>query len=157
MAIGALERYVADWARPHTAELEHVVPDDDRSRTVAVVGSGPAGLTAAGDLAKAGHAVTIFEAFHAPGGVLDLRHPRVPPAQGHRPGRGRPAASVRRRDRTELDHRQDVHARRAARAVRRDLPRASAPACRSFLNVPGENLKGVYSANEYLTRVNLMG
>ncbi|HEU4920121.1 MAG TPA: FAD-dependent oxidoreductase, partial [Candidatus Limnocylindrales bacterium] len=69
VAIGHLERYVADWAREHAGELHHERPARTGS-TVAIVGSGPAGLTAAGELAKRGHDVTIFEAFHAPGGVL---------------------------------------------------------------------------------------
>ncbi len=122
VAIGALERYVADWAQAHTAELEHVIPAKT-GRSVAVVGSGPAGLTAAGELAKAGHAVTIFEAFHAPGGVLiygipEFRLPKdIVQAEVDRlRGVGCP-------DRTELDHRQDVHAGRASRTVRRGLPR----------------------------------
>ena len=93
-------------------------------KTVAVVGSGPAGLTAAGELAKRGHDVTIFEAFHAAGRRAHLRHPRVPPAQGHRPAtRSTGCVEAGRQDRAQRDHRQDLHARRAARAVRRRVHR----------------------------------
>jgi glutamate synthase (NADPH/NADH) small chain len=69
VAIGALERYVADWAQDHLDELGTDVRPVS-GRRVAIVGSGPAGLTAAGELARRGHEVTVFEAFHAPGGVL---------------------------------------------------------------------------------------
>jgi len=69
VAIGALERYVADWAAAHADELPHATPAPS-GRRVAIVGSGPAGLTAAGELVKTGHDVTIYEAFHAAGGVL---------------------------------------------------------------------------------------
>ena len=69
VAIGALERYVADWALTHRDQMPLTVHPPSGKR-VAVVGSGPAGLTAAGELAKSGHHVTIFEAFHAAGGVL---------------------------------------------------------------------------------------
>ncbi|MFI5227407.1 MAG: NAD(P)-binding protein, partial [Candidatus Limnocylindrales bacterium] len=69
VAIGSLERYVADWANTHADQLPRHRPALN-GRTVAIVGSGPAGLTAAGELAKLGYEVTIFEAFHAPGGVL---------------------------------------------------------------------------------------
>ena len=69
VAVGALERFVADWAMQHQAELTHTVHPPSGKR-VAIVGSGPAGLTAAGELVKTGHHVTIFEAFHAAGGVL---------------------------------------------------------------------------------------
>jgi len=69
VAIGALERYVADWAMAHPEALKHTEAAPTGHR-VAIVGSGPAGLTAAGELVKSGHEVTIFEAFHAPGGVL---------------------------------------------------------------------------------------
>jgi glutamate synthase (NADPH/NADH) small chain len=121
-----------------------------------VVGSGPGGLTAAGELARRGHAVTVFEAFHRAGGVLGYGIPpfRLPPDVTERE-----VARLRRLGVTietnavvgrtyDLDElRRDFDA--VFLAVGAGLPR--------FLDIPGENLKGVYSANEYLTRVNLMG
>jgi glutamate synthase (NADPH/NADH) small chain len=121
-----------------------------------VVGSGPAGLTAAGELAKRGHDVTIFEAFHAPGGVLiygipEFRLPKdIVQAEVDRlveaGVRIEPNAIIGKTfTLPELRDRFDA----IFLAVGAGLP--------VFMNVPGENLKGVYSANEYLTRVNLMG
>jgi len=155
VAIGALERYVADWAQSHTGELAHASPAPS-GRRVAVVGSGPAGLTAAGELAKRGHDVTIFEAFHAPGGVLiygipEFRLPKdIVQAEVDRlveaGVRIEPNAIIGKTfTLPELRDRFDA----IFLAVGAGLP--------VFMNVPGENLKGVYSANEYLTRVNLMG
>jgi glutamate synthase (NADPH) small chain len=155
VAIGALERYVADWAQTHTAELEHV-ESTKTGRSVAVVGSGPAGLTAAGELAKQGHAVTIFEAFHAPGGVLiygipEFRLPKdIVQAEVDRlreSGVQIEPNSIIGKTFTLAELRERFDA--VFLAVGAGLP--------VFMNVPGENLKGVYSANEYLTRVNLMG
>jgi glutamate synthase (NADPH/NADH) small chain len=155
VAIGALERYVADWAMDHADQLHHQTPVASGKR-VAIVGSGPAGLTAAGELVKSGHRVTIFEAFHAPGGVLIYGIPefRLPKDIVQREVDRLRAAGV------ELEMNAiigktwtlaDLRARFDAvfLAVGAGLP--------VFMNVPGENLKGVYSANEYLTRVNLMG
>ena len=155
VAIGHLERYVADWAQAHRADLPHVAPPPT-GRTVGIVGSGPAGLTAAGELAKLGHEVTIFEAFHAAGGVLiygipEFRLPKdIVQAEVDRlvesGVRIEPNAIVGKTwTLGELRERFDA----LFLAVGAGLP--------VFMNVPGENLKGVYSANEYLTRVNLMG
>jgi len=155
VAIGALERYVADWAQDHTGELAHAAPPRS-GRRVAVVGSGPAGLTAAGELAKGGHDVTIFEAFHAPGGVLiygipEFRLPKdIVQAEVNRlveaGVRIEPNAIIGKTfTLPELRDQFDA----VFLAVGAGLP--------VFMNVAGENLKGVYSANEYLTRVNLMG
>ena len=155
VSIGALERYVADWAQAHPDGLEHVAPVTT-GRHVAVVGSGPAGLTAAGELARVGHEVTIFEAFHAPGGVLIYGIPefRLPKDIVQLEVDRLRAAGVRIEPNAiigktftlaELRERFDA----VFLAVGAGLP--------VFMNVPGENLKGVYSANEYLTRVNLMG
>ena len=155
VAIGALERYVADWAQHHTEELEHIVPIAT-GRTVAIVGSGPAGLTAAGELAKQGHDVTIFEAFHAPGGVLiygipEFRLPKdIVQAEVDRlvaEGVKIEPNSIIGKTFTLSELRDQFDA--VFLAVGAGLP--------VFMNVPGENFKGVYSANEYLTRVNLMG
>jgi glutamate synthase (NADPH/NADH) small chain len=155
VAIGALERYVADWAQTHTGELEHSVPTTT-GHSIAVVGSGPAGLTAAGELAKQGHEVTIFEAFHAPGGVLiygipEFRLPKdIVQAEVDRlreSGVRIEPNSIIGKTFTLAELRERFDA--IFLAVGAGLP--------VFMNVPGENLKGVYSANEYLTRVNLMG
>ena len=155
VAIGALERYVADWAQHHPDGLEHATPAAT-GRRVAIVGSGPAGLTAAGELAKLGHEVTIFEAFHAPGGVLiygipEFRLPKdIVQAEVDRlvaEGVHIEANAIIGRTFTLPELRDQFDA--IFLAVGAGLP--------VFMDIPGENLKGVYSANEYLTRVNLMG
>jgi len=155
VAIGHLERFVGDWAQAHPEVLEagRAAPI---GRRVGIVGSGPAGLTAAGELAKLGYEVTIFEAFHAPGGVLIYGIPefRLPKDIVQAEVERLVAAGVRIETDAvvgktytlaELRERFDA----LFIAVGAGLP--------VFLNIPGENLKGVYSANEYLTRVNLMG
>jgi len=155
VAVGALERFVADWAQDHLDELEtNVAPDT--GRRVAIVGSGPAGLTAAGELAKTGHTVTVFEAFHAPGGVLIYGIPefRLPKDIVQKEvdrlkdlGVNIEVNAIVGKTWTLRELRQDFDA--VFIAVGAGLP--------VFMNIPGEELKGVYSANEYLTRVNLMG
>ena len=82
VSIGKLERFVADWSREHG--FVPAAPEKTNGKKVAVIGSGPAGLTCAGDLAKLGYEVTIFEALHEPGGVLDLRHSGVPSSEERR-------------------------------------------------------------------------
>ena len=155
VAVGHLERFVADWAQANPEGLKtHPAPAS--GRTVAVIGSGPAGLTAAGELSKRGHAVTIFEAFHDPGGVLiygipEFRLPKdIVQAEVDRLVAGgvtiEPNAIIGKTyTLPELRERFDA----MFVAVGAGLP--------VFMDVPGEHLKGVYSANEYLTRVNLMG
>lgn len=154
VGIGYLERYVADWAAAHLTEVPPAAPRS--GRRVAVVGSGPAGLTAAGELVKSGHEVTVFEAFHEPGGVLVYGIPefRLPKQIVHREVDRLVAQGVRiecnaiiGRTFTLPELRKDYDA--VFVAVGAGLP--------VFMDVPGEHLKGVYSANEYLTRVNLMG
>lgn len=155
VAIGALERYVADWAMRHQGELVHP-HHAPTGRHVAIVGSGPAGLAAAGELARAGHAVTVFEAFHAPGGVLLYGIPefRLP--------KGIVESEI---DRLRMDGvRFEVDAIVGRTWTLRELRErfdaiflAVGAGLPVFMDVPGEQLKGVYSANEYLTRVNLMG
>ncbi|MGZ6372573.1 MAG: NAD(P)-dependent oxidoreductase, partial [Candidatus Limnocylindria bacterium] len=155
VAIGHLERFVADWAQAHPEGLSHATPAPS-GRTVAIIGSGPAGLTAAGELAKLGHDVTIFEAFHAAGGVLVYGIPefRLPKDIVQAEVDRLRAAGVKIEPNViigktytlpELSARFDA----VFIAVGAGLP--------VFMEIPGENLKGVYSANEYLTRVNLMG
>ena len=154
VAIGYLERYVGDWARGHSNQqaLQLAPPS---GKKVAVVGSGPGGLTAAGELAKYGHAVTVFEALHKPGGVLVYGIPefRLPKkivqeevARLERAGVKIVCNTVIGRTYTLPELREQFDAVFIANGA--GLP--------VFMNVPGENFKGVYSANEYLTRVNLM-
>jgi len=157
IAIGRLERYVADWERDHPEIAEQQKERISfNGQKVAVVGSGPAGLTCAFDLAKLGYKVVIFEALHIAGGVLVYGIPefRLPKAivQG------------------EVDYVQSLGVELKLNYVIGKIatvdellengfsavflsPGAGAP---MFLNVPGENLSGIYSANEFLTRTNLM-
>ncbi|HVM50550.1 MAG TPA: NADPH-dependent glutamate synthase [Candidatus Acidoferrum sp.] len=154
VAIGYLERYVGDWARGHADQLSlKVAPPTGKK--VAVVGSGPGGLTAAGELARCGHAVTVFEALHKPGGVLVYGIPefRLPKkiveaevARLEQAGVKIVCNTVIGRTYTVQELREQFDAVFIANGA--GLP--------VFMNVPGENFKGVYSANEYLTRVNLM-
>jgi glutamate synthase (NADPH) small chain len=153
VAIGHLERFVADWARGHVHD-EAEVPTPTGHR-VAVIGAGPGGLTAAGELARLGHAVTIYEALHLPGGVLTYGIPefRLPNEIVQEEVRRLEALGVRIEcnvviGRTyTLDELRDLFDAVFV-SVGAGLP--------VFLDIPGEGLKGVYSANEYLTRVNLM-
>lgn len=155
VAIGYLERFVADWAQQNPEALPKVEPGST-GKKVGIVGSGPAGLTAAGELARKGHDVTVFEAFHAPGGVLiygipEFRLPKdIVQAEVDRlvrEGVKIEVDAIIGRTYTVPELREEYDA--LFLAVGAGLP--------VFMNVPGENLKGVYSANEYLTRVNLMG
>jgi glutamate synthase (NADPH/NADH) small chain len=154
VAIGYLERYVGDWARGQSNQqsLELAPPSGKR---VAVVGSGPGGLTAAGQLARYGHDVTVYEALHKPGGVLVYGIPefRLPKkivqeevARLQQAGVKIVCNTVIGRTYTLPELQEQFDAIFIANGA--GLP--------VFMNVPGENLKGVYSANEYLTRVNLM-
>ena len=155
VAIGYLERFVADWAQAHNGELSHATPQATQKK-VAIVGSGPAGLTAAGELARRGHAVTVYEAFHAAGGVLLYGIPefRLPKSVVQREVDRLVAAGVTIEPNAIIGKTYTLAELRESYdaifvAVGAGLP--------VFMNVPGENLKGVLSANEYLTRVNLMG
>jgi len=154
VAIGHLERFVADWARGHPVD-EPTPPLPRTGRCVAIVGSGPGGLTAAGELARRGHAVTVFEALHTPGGVLSYGIPefRLP--------NDIVAAEVERLQALGVRFECNVVIGRtytlAELRDRFDAVFVSVGAgLPVFLDIPGEGLKGVYSANEYLTRVNLM-
>jgi glutamate synthase (NADPH) small chain len=154
VAIGYLERYVGDWARGHSGEMP-IEKAPATGKKVAVVGAGPGGLTAAGELARQGHDVTVYEALHKPGGVLvygipEFRLPKkiVEAEVGRLEQAGVKIVcnTVVGRTYTLQELRQQYDALFIANGA--GLP--------VFMNVPGENFKGVYSANEYLTRVNLM-
>lgn len=154
IAIGRLERFLADW---EARQGEVRVPRRRKStgKKVAVIGGGPAGLTVAGDLIRLGHKVTIFEALHKMGGVLIYGIPefRLPKAIVDR------EVEYLRRLGVELITDFVVG---KTRSVDRLLDEYDAVFVGSgaglpwFMNIPGENLNGVYSANEYLTRMNLM-
>jgi len=155
IAIGRLERFVADYAREHGEELPEILPKN--GKRVAVVGSGPAGLTCAGDLAKLGYEVTIFEAFHKPGGVLvygipEFRLPKEIVAKEveylKKLGVEIKCNYVIGKIRT-VDQLLDEDGYDAVFLG----TGAGAP---NFMRIPGMNLVNVYSANEFLTRVNLM-
>ena len=154
VGIGRLERYVADWYMAHR-EPEIKKPMTN-GKKVAVVGGGPAGLTCAGDLAKEGYEVTIFEAFHAAGGVLMYGIPEF----------RLPKALVQREIKTLKDLGVEIRTNMVIGKVLsldelledgyEAIFVGSGAGLPSFMKIPGENLNGVYSANEFLTRVNLM-
>ncbi len=154
VAIGRLERFVADWYMKNVNKM----PEKPASNgiKVAVVGSGPAGLTCASDLAKKGYQVTVFEAFHTAGGVLVYGIPefRLPKAIVQ--------SEVDKLKALGVDVQLDVVVGRTITIdeLMEDGYKAvfvgSGAGLPMFMNIPGESLAGVYSANEYLTRVNLM-
>lgn len=155
VAIGYLERFVADWAMANPEKLAKVQLPASTGKKVAVVGCGPAGLTAAGELARAGHGVTIFEALHDTGGVLrygipEFRLPKeiidVEVSRLVEMGVEIECNVIVGKTLTLGQLREEFDAVFIANGA--GLP--------TMLNIPGENLKGVYSANEFLTRVNLM-
>ncbi len=156
VAIGHLERFVADWALRNTnGALERPSPPKDQK--VAVVGSGPAGLTCAGQLAKRGYNVTIFEALHMPGGVLVYGIPefRLP--------KDIVRAELRNLEKLGVKIECNVVVGKTVEVDELMLEEgyeavfiANGAGLPVFIGIPGENLKGVYSANEFLTRVNLM-
>ena len=154
VAIGYLERFVADWANHHRESAPAAPLSSGKS--VAVVGSGPAGLTAAGELAKRGHAVTVFEAFHTAGGVLIYGIPefRLPKDIVHDEIARLESMGVRIEPNSIIGKTYTLDELREQFDALFIAVGAGLPV---FMDVPGENLKGVYSANEYLTRVNLMG
>ena len=154
ISIGKLERFVADWARENG--IKPTPAAQKNGKKVAVIGSGPAGLTCAGDLAKMGYDVTIFEALHTPGGVLSYGIPefRLPKYIVAKEVEGLQKLGVEIRTnmvigRVEsVDELMDEGYEAVFIGSGAGLP--------SFMGIEGEALSGVYSANEYLTRVNLM-
>ena len=155
VAIGRLERFVADWHNANSCDLP--LKAEPNGHKVAVVGSGPAGLTCAGDLAKRGYDVTIFEALHLAGGVLVYGIPefRLPKSIVEKEIDNLKALGVKVETNMvvgrvfSVDELMDEYGFESVFiGSGAGLPR--------FMNIPGENLKSVFSANEFLTRVNLM-
>ncbi|MDO4292036.1 MAG: NADPH-dependent glutamate synthase [Eubacteriales bacterium] len=156
VSIGKLERFVADWARSNGIRPEGA--SEKKGKKVAVIGSGPAGLTCAGDLARMGYEVTIFEALHEPGGVLVYGIPEF------------------RLPKEEVVHKEIENVKSLGVRIETDVIVGksvtidelmeeegysavfigSGAGLPKFMGIPGENANGVFSANEYLTRSNLM-
>lgn len=155
IAIGRLERFVADYEYAHSSPQPHV-PVVRTGKKIAIIGSGPAGLTAASELARMGHEVTVFEALHKAGGVLIYGIPEF----------RLPKSIVQR----EIDYVKELGVTIKTNHVVGKLVTVdelrqqgfeavfigTGAGLPSFMNIPGENLNGVYTANEFLTRANLM-
>ncbi len=156
VSIGKLERFTADWAREH--QITPDKPTEVTSRKVAVIGAGPAGLTCAGDLAKLGYDVTIFEALHEPGGVLVYGIPEF-----RLPKESVVKAEIENVKSLGVKIETDVV---IGKSITIDelmeeegfeaIFIGSGAGLPKFMGIPGENANGVFSANEYLTRNNLM-
>jgi len=156
IAIGRIERYVADWDLGHKDKRPPIVLPPATGKKVAVIGSGPAGLTSAADLAKFGHKVTMFEALHTAGGVLMYGIPEF----------RLPKKTVQ----AEVDYVKSLGVDIQLDSVMGKLATVdelleggfdaiflgTGAGLPMFMDIPGENLNGVYSANEFLTRTNLM-
>ena len=155
VGIGRLERFVADWHNAHSTEApEKPQPNGHK---VAVVGSGPAGLTCAGDLAKKGYDVTVFEALHLAGGVLVYGIPefRLPKAIVQKEVDGLKALGVKVETNMVIGRVVSIDELMSEYGFEAVFI-GSGAGLPMFMHIPGENLCGVYSANEFLTRINLM-
>ena len=154
VGIGRLERFVADWHNAHSDKAPETAPSN--GHRVAVVGSGPSGLTCAGDLAKKGYKVTVFEALHTAGGVLVYGIPefRLPKAIVQKEVDNLIAMGV------DIETNVVIGKTLTVDELFEDGFEAvfigSGAGLPNFMNIPGEGYKGVYSANEFLTRSNLM-
>ena len=154
VGIGRLERFVADWHNAHSTTPSDIPASNGHK--VAIVGSGPSGLTCAGDLARKGYKVSVFEALHTAGGVLVYGIPefRLPKAIVQKEIDNLSALGVDVETNMvigktlTIDELFDMGYEAVFIGSGAGLP--------MFMNIPGENLKGVYSANEFLTRINLM-
>lgn len=155
VAIGRLERFVADWHNAHGGG-EKQKPAFNGHR-VAVIGSGPSGLTCAGDLAKKGYQVTVYEALHLAGGVLVYGIPefRLPKAIVQKEIDGLKALGVEIVTNVVIGRTITIDELMQEEGFEAVFI-GSGAGLPKFMNIPGENLNGVYSANEYLTRINLM-
>ena len=155
VGIGRLERFVADWHNAHSTEA----PEKPQSNghKVAVVGSGPAGLTCAGDLAKKGYDVTVYEALHLAGGVLVYGIPefRLPKTIVQKEVDGLKAMGVKVETNIVVGRTITIDELMEENGFEAVFV-GSGAGLPMFMHIPGENLKGVYSANEFLTRINLM-
>ena len=156
ISIGKLERFVADYARENDISPEK--PESTNGKKVAVIGSGPAGLTCAGDLAKLGYEVTIFEALHEAGGVLvygipEFRLPKSTVVKHEIENVKKLGVKIETNvvigKATTIDELMDEEGFDAVFV-------GSGAGLPKFMGIPGENANGVFSANEYLTRNNLM-
>ena len=156
ISIGKLERFVADWARENG--IKPAAPAEKNGKKVAVIGSGPSGLTCAGDLAKLGYDVTIFEALHEPGGVLvygipEFRLPKLDvvakEVENVKSLGVKIETNVIIGRSITIDELMDEEGFEAVFI-------GSGAGLPMFMGIPGETAKGVFSANEYLTRNNLM-
>lgn len=156
ISIGKLERFVADWSREHG--FVPAAPEKTNGKKVAVIGSGPSGLTCAGDLAKMGYEVTIFEALHEPGGVLtygipEFRLPKEAVVQPEIDNVRKLGVKIETNvivgKSVTIDELFDEEGFQAVFI-------GSGAGLPMFMGIPGENANGVFSANEYLTRSNLM-
>lgn len=154
VAIGRLERFVADWHNAHATEKP--VRPESNGHKCAIIGAGPSGLTCAGDLAKMGYDVTIFEALHLAGGVLVYGIPefRLPKKIVADEIENLKALGVKVE--TNVVVGRTIEVDELFEMGFESIFIGSGAGLPNFMNIPGENLKGVYSANEFLTRVNLM-
>ena len=155
VGIGRLERFVADYHNMHATEKPTPVPSNGHK--VAVIGSGPAGLTCAGDLAKLGYDVTVYEALHVAGGVLVYGIPefRLPKAIVQKEVDNLKALGVKVETNMVIGRVISIEELKEEYGYEAIFI-GSGAGLPKFMNIPGENLKGVYSANEFLTRSNLM-
>ena len=154
VGIGRLERFVADWHREHSTEAPKAPASNGHK--VAVIGAGPAGLTCAGDLARLGYKVTVYEALHIAGGVLSYGIPefRLPKAIVNKEVDNLKALGVDIE--TDMVIGKVLTVDELFEMGNEAVFIGSGAGLPRFMGIPGESLKGVYSANEFLTRINLM-
>lgn len=156
VAIGKLERFVADWCRENNVFIEE--KKEENGKKVAVIGSGPAGLTCAGDLARLGYKVSIFEALHEPGGVLvygipEFRLPKDTVVKSEIENIKKLGVTIE----TNVVVGKTVTIESLMEEEKFDaIFIGSGAGLPNFMGIPGENANGVFSANEFLTRTNLM-
>ena len=156
VAIGKLEKFTADWSRANDVDLTN--KEEEKGKKVAVIGSGPAGLTCAGDLAKKGYDVTVFEALHEPGGVLvygipEFRLPKEEVVKSEIENIKKLGVKIE----TDVVIGRTVTIDELMEEEKFDAVFiGSGAGLPKFMGIPGENANGVFAANEFLTRVNLM-